>query len=86
MLVGFGHGGLKGLEEEGEALVGGVGTAGGELKGSKTVEDGAEPGDGGVGAEAREVGPDEGEVGKGAEGGAGPMVGGFGGVAVAVDP
>lgn len=52
LLVGFGHGGLEGLEEEGEALVAGDRAAGGEFEGGEAAEDGADPGDGGVGAEA----------------------------------
>ena len=59
MVVRFGHGGLELLEEEREALVGVVGgTPRGGLYGSETTEDGAEPVEGGIRAEAGQVGPD----------------------------
>ena len=47
LLVRFGHGGLDGLEEEGEALVVGDRAAGGQFEGGKAIgkaaEDGADP-------------------------------------------
>ena len=53
VVVRFGHGGLELLEEEREALVCVVGgTARGGLSGSKAGEDGAEPAEGRVRAEA----------------------------------
>ena len=87
VLIGLGHGGLELLEEEGEALVRVVGGAArGCLDSSKAVEDRAEPAEGRVRAEAREVGPDEGEVGEVAEGGARLVVGRLKGIAMGVEP
>ena len=86
VLVGFGHGGLERLEKKGEALIAGDGAARSKLEGGKAAKDRAEPSDGGVRAKAGEVGPDEGEVSEGAEGGAGLVMGRFGDVSEAVDP
>ena len=87
VLIGSGHGGLELLKEEREALVTVVGGAArGCLDSSKAVEDRAEPAESRVRAEAREVGPDEGEVGEMAEGGARLVVGRLRGITKGVEP
>jgi len=87
VLVTADHGGLEGLEEERETLVGVVGgAAGGGLDGGKEAEGGAKPVHSEVRTKAREVGEDKGEEGAEAEGGARLMSHGFITITYGVEP
>ena len=55
VLVGLGHRGVEGFEEEGEAEIQRGGAACGIFDGGEAAEDGAEPGEGGFGADPGDV-------------------------------